>query len=97
MEQQKAMEESFARAHREFINNLGVSIDLLAKDIDDAAHSKSCTAEWCRMTENVLDDLAKMVYSISEPRWLSDEDSRRISSLRHRVHDIYAQYKNVQS
>jgi hypothetical protein len=36
-----------------------------------------------------------MIYSISEPRWLSDEDSDQIRQLRKRIHDLYAQYKGV--
>jgi hypothetical protein len=38
-----------------------------------------------------------MVFSISEPRWCSDADSRRIVDLRHQVHDLYAKYKNVRA
>lgn len=96
MEQQKKMEESFLRAHREFITNLNASLDILEKDIADAAEvEKVCTDEWCRATENVLDELAKVVFSISEPRWLSDEDSLKIKCLRERIHNLYAKYKKV--
>ncbi|MHB8809170.1 MAG: hypothetical protein ACYC9M_04065 [Desulfobulbaceae bacterium] len=98
MQQQKKMEESFLRAHREFVTNLAYSLDLLEKDIREAAEMEQiCTDEWCLATESVLDDLAKMIYSISEPRWLSAEDSRKIKALRERVHDLYAQYKSVKA
>jgi len=96
MEQHKQMEESFLRAHRDFVANLSQSLDLLAKDIDETAEMEQiCTDEWCQATESVLDDLAKMIYSISEPRWLTTEDSQKIKSLRQRVHDLYSKYKKA--
>lgn len=98
MQQQKKMEESFFRAHREFISNLSYSLDLLEKDIRETAEMEQiCTDEWCQATECILDDLAKMIYSISEPRWLTREDSRKIKTLRERVHGLYAQYKSIRS
>lgn len=98
MQQQKKMEESFLRAHREFVSNLSYSLELLEKDIREAAEMEQiCTDEWCLATESVLDDLAKMIYSISEPRWLTQEDSKKIKELRKRVHDMYAQYKKVKA
>ena len=57
--------------------------------------TRICTDEWCLATENVLDELAKVIFAISEPRWLSKEDSKKLSGLRHRIHDLYAQYKAV--
>ncbi len=56
-----------------------------------------CTDEWCKATESVLDDLAKLIYSISEPRWLGREDSDKIKKLRNRVHDLYGQYKQAKA
>lgn len=98
MQTQKTMEESFLKAHREFTANLAQSLDMLEKDIKEAAEMEQiCTDEWCTATESVLDDLARMIYSISEPRWLSKEDSRKIKELRNRVHDMYAQYKSVKA
>jgi len=98
MQQQRKMEESFLRAHREFVSNLAYSLDQLEKDIRETAEMEQiCTDEWCLATESVLDDLAKMIYSISEPRWLGTEDSRKIKELRGRVHDLYAKYKTVKT
>ncbi|MDD3618114.1 MAG: hypothetical protein RBR09_12750 [Desulfobulbaceae bacterium] len=96
MEQQKKMEESFLRAHREFMTNLNASLDILEKDIDEVGEmAQICTDEWCKATENVLDELAKVVYSISEPRWLSDEDSLKLKCLRERIHNLYGKYKKT--
>ncbi len=90
------MEDSFLKTHREFINNLTSSLDLLKKDISEAKEMQHiCTDEWCRATESYLDELAKMVYSISEPRWLTQKDSDKIKELRQRIHDLYAKYKSA--
>jgi len=96
MERQTKMMESFLESHREFMDNLDKSLSLLEKNVGDAADlEKVCTDEWCRFTEDLLDDLAKAVYSISEPRWVTDQDSKKLRELRQRVHDIYATYKKV--
>lgn len=98
MELQKKMEQSFLSAHRDFITSLNASIDLIAKDIDEAKEmQKICTDEWCMATEGYLDELGKVVYSISEPRWVSTEDSKKIRELRKRIHDLYANYKGITS
>jgi hypothetical protein len=94
MQKQKEMEASFQRAHSEFIEKLSEAVDVLERDISETAEMEEiCTDEWCQATETVLDDLAKLVYSISEPRWQSKEDSQKIKSLRQRIHDMYADYK----
>jgi len=96
MKRQNEMMESFMRAHRDFMTNLGDSTNLLEKDITEAAEmGKICTDEWCLATEHTLDELANMIFSISEPRWATNEDSQKIKKLRHRVHDLYAKYKSV--
>jgi hypothetical protein len=96
MKRQIEMQETMLRAHREFLENLEKSLNLLAKDIEEAGEmTHICTDEWCLATEGVLDELAKVIFAISEPRWLAKEDSKKISDLRHRIHDLYARYKAV--
>jgi len=96
MKRQVEMEETMLRAHREFMEYLDKSINLVAKDIDEAKEmTHICTDEWCLAIENVLDELAKIIFAISEPRWLTKEDSKKISDLRHRIHDLYARYKAI--
>lgn len=96
MKRQIEMQESMLIAHREFMDNLEKSINLLSQDIDETKEmTHICTDEWCIATEGALDELAKIIFSISEPRWLSKEDSKKISELRHRIHDLYARYKTI--
>ncbi|MFH7325552.1 hypothetical protein [Desulfurivibrio sp. C05AmB] len=96
MKRQVEMQEAMVRAHRDFIENLEKSVELVARDLEEAKEmTQICTDEWCAATEEVLDELAKLVFSISEPRWLSRDDSKKISALRHRIHDLYSRYKAV--
>ena len=96
MKRQVEMEETMLRAHREFLENLEKSLNLVAQEIDEAKEmAHICTDKWCLATERVLDELAKVIFAVSEPRWLSKEDSKKLSGLRHRIHDLYAQYKAV--
>jgi len=96
MKRQIEMEELMLRAHREFMQHLCKSLDLLDKDIEEAREMEHlCTDEWCLATEDVLDELAKIIFSISEPRWLPETESKKIRSLRRRIHDLYSRYKAV--
>ena len=81
---------------RMFVNNLAKSLDMLEKDIEEAAQmQEECTLEWCEATEHVIDELSNSLFSISEPRWTSDEDSKKLKALKRRVHDLYARYKST--
>lgn len=96
MKRQNEMMESFMTGHREFMKNLERSTQLLEQDIAETAEmGQICTDEWCLATEHTLDELANMIFSISEPRWADGADSEKIKSLRHKVHDLYAKYKSV--
>ncbi|MCA1765242.1 MAG: hypothetical protein LC633_03180 [Desulfobulbaceae bacterium] len=98
MQSQIKMEETMLMAHRGFMQNLEKAIDILDKDISEAAEmTQVCTDEWCSATEHVVDDLHKSIYSISEPRWLTEDDSKKIRELRRRVHDIYNRYRNIKA
>jgi hypothetical protein len=37
------------------------------------------------------------VGSLSEPRWSDESDSKKIKSLKRRLHDLYAKYKGISS
>ena len=91
---QNNIQEGLVGTWREFIANMEESLDLLEKGIDEAAEMRQiCTDEWCQATEHVIDELSNSIFSISEPRWASEEDSKKIKALRRRVHDLYAKYK----
>jgi hypothetical protein len=76
--------------------SLEESLNNLEKEIDDAGQvQNACTDEWCKAVEHALDDYANFLFALHEPRWVSDEESRKIKDLKKRVHDLYAQYKNT--
>jgi hypothetical protein len=84
------------QAWQDFTKSMEKSIDLLENDINEAKQMTSiCTDEWCKATEHVIDDLANSLFSISEPRGGSEADSERIKTLKRRVHDLYANYREV--
>jgi len=55
--------------------------------------SEKCTGEWCEATEHVIDELSNSLFSISEPRWSSEEASKKLKALERRIHDLYAKHK----
>jgi hypothetical protein len=80
-----------------YVTALETSIRDLEKDIEEAADMRHrCTAEWCEATEHVIDEINDALFTISEPRWASDEDSQRIKKLKRRVRDLYRNYKGSQ-
>ena len=83
-------------AWNNYLNALTTSIDKLGTDITETAEmADQCTREWCTATEHYLDDITNAVFSISEPRWSDPEISTKIQKLRRRVHDLYADYRQV--
>jgi hypothetical protein len=96
MMKQKDMENTMLQVHRRFMTGLDESIGMLDKDLDEAAEmGHICTDEWCKATEEVIDELHKNVYAISEPRWLTQEDSKHIRELRSKVKKLYQKFDTV--
>jgi len=77
-----------------FLESLQESVATLEKEIEFASKMvNACTMEWCEATERAIDEISNSLFSISEPSWLPEEDSRKLKQLKRKVHDIYAQYK----
>lgn len=80
------------------MKNMEESLNRLESGIKEASEmAEVCTAEWCEATEHVIDELSNQLFSISEPRWASQEDSNKIKALKRRIHDLYSNYKEVYS
>lgn len=91
-------QQEFVEAWRTYLGALETSLGKLEADIKEASEMAGiCTDEWCAATEHVIDDLSNALFSISEPRWSEPGDSRKIKQLKRRVHDLYADYRNVYS
>lgn len=92
----EAIEKDTLAAWRTYTAALEKSLEQLEKDIDEAAAmADACTEEWCTATEHVIDELGNALFSISEPRWSDESDSKKIKELKRRLHDIYAKYKGA--
>ena len=93
---QMRVQDNVLESWREQIRSLEESLDLLEGGIKEAAEMANiCTDEWCQATEHVIDDLSNALFSISEPHWAPEEDSRKLKDLKKRVHRLYAGYKSV--
>ena len=98
MPREDGIQKEVVEGWRVFVNNLEKGLDMLEEDIDEASQmAEACTAEWCQATEHVIDELSNSLFSISEPRWSSDEDSKKIKRLKRRLHDLYAKYKTTEN
>lgn len=92
------MNESLLQNYREFIENLEKSLDLVEDQLNQAAEmTEICTSEWCEATDHVMDDLGNFLFSISEPKGASEEDTQRLKGLKRRLHDLYAKYTTTTS
>lgn len=93
---QNQIQMQMSQAWNDFVQQMEKSIDMLEENINEANEMTNiCTDEWCQATEHVIDDLANSLFSISEPRGSSDVDSQKIKDLKRRVHDLYANYRDV--
>lgn len=81
---------------RYFINALDKSIGKLEKDLAEAKEmGKRCNDEWCMSVEHVIDELHKELFSISEPRSTTQEESLKIKELKGRLHGLYASMQRI--
>lgn len=93
---QTQVQSHVLQSWQQLVKSMEESLDLLEKGIEEASEMRHiCTDEWCVATEHVLDELSNSLFSISEPRWASEEDGRKLKALKRRVHDLYGKYKAV--
>lgn len=90
------MQQEMLEAWRNYLNGLENSLKWLEAQINEVSEMAGvCTNEWCEATEHVIDDLSNALFSISEPRFSTKKDEQRIKQLKRRVHDLYADYRQV--
>ncbi len=93
MQKQVDMEKSMLLAHRNFMENLEKSLAILEEEIGDVkALRVVCSHDWRMMTEQMIDELHKYIFSISEPRFAEEEDHQRLKELRKRMKDLYIDF-----
>jgi methyl-accepting chemotaxis protein len=90
------IQESIVKSWREYVGQMESALNTLDEQIEEASQmSSTCTSEWCEATEHVIDEISNSLFSISEPRGTSEEDSRRIKDMKKKVYDLYAKYKSA--
>jgi hypothetical protein len=90
------IQEDIVDAWRTYLVALEKSIEKLEREIKESSEmAGACTDEWCQATQHYIDDINNALFSISEPRWTNNEDSDKIKALKRRVHDLYADYREV--
>ena len=90
------IQQEMAQAWSTYIAGLGKSLNIIEKQLNEAKEMASvCTGEWCEATEHVFDEIGNALFSISEPRWASDDDSKKLKLLKRRLYDLYVNYKGV--
>ena len=83
-------------AQKEFICQLEKAINALEtqiKEADDVEHSGH--AEWERSIGGYIDELHRVIFSLAEPRYGSEEDHQKIAALRSKLKDLYRDFKNM--
>jgi hypothetical protein len=89
-------QDQIMESWRTYMDGMHKSLIDLEKDIEEASEmAEICTDEWCEATEHVIDELSNSLFSISEPRWSTKEDAEKIKMLKRKVHDLYADYRDV--
>ena len=92
---EKAM-QSYDAGWRHYMSGLEKSLKELDDDISEADKmAASCTKEWCEAMEHVIDELSNAVFSLYEPTFVKEEDSKKIKDMRKHIHDLYAKYKSI--
>ena len=88
------IQESIVNSWREYVGQMETALNTIDEEIKEASEmSDACTSEWCEATEHVIDEISNSLFSISEPRGTSEEDSRRLKDMKKKVHDLYSKYK----
>lgn len=90
-EQRDKGEESW----RVFSESMHDSLERLEEIINDITELRQvCRDEWCEATECMLDEATVAAFAISEPRWASPEDSKKLRDLKKRIHDLHEGLKS---
>ncbi len=89
------MQSQLNDAWMQNFDSLEKSVDQLENYIKKAEGTAGiCTDEWCAATEQIMDDLNKALFAISEPRTADPELSLE-KKLRRRICGLYVNYKGI--
>ncbi len=90
------LQETLVGAQKEFINQIEEAINRLEAEMKEASEVESAGhPEWERSIGGYIDELHRVIFSLAEPRYGSEEDHKKIAALRKRLKDLYAEFKNM--
>lgn len=85
------------RAWHTYMENLFASMQKMEQTVNEAAEMPmDCTEDWCASARALLDDLNHQIFSIHEPKWSSTDDSKRIKTMKRKIHDIYSSLSGIE-
>lgn len=91
-----SVQDRYSGAWHAYLEGVEETLDEVDRCLSEARDVQEiCTDEWCRATDRLLDELNHVLFSISEPRWTSEEDSEKIKALRRRVRDLYRNFDEM--
>ena len=89
------IQELLVGTQQDYVKNLEKAIEKIKQEIDEAAGKETADhPEWQQAIGGYIDELHKMVFSLSEPRYGSEEDHQKIIEIRNKVKELYAYMKN---
>ncbi len=90
------LQETLVGAQKEFIEQIEEAINRLEAEIKEASEVEHAGhEEWQRSIEGYIDELHRVIFSLAEPRYGSEEDHKKIAALRKKLRDLYADFKNM--
>lgn len=90
------IQENYSKAWQAWLDGLDETLEEVDECLEQASDVQEiCTDEWCEATDTLLDDLNHVLFSISEPKWTSQEDSQKIKDLRKRARKLYERFETI--
>lgn len=90
------LQEKLVGAQKEFVDQIEEAVSRLeaeikeASDVEQAGH-----AEWERSIGGYIDELCRVIFSMAEPRYGSEEAHKKIAALRKRLKDLYVDFRDM--
>ncbi len=92
------LQETLVGAQKEFLEQIEDAINRLEAEIKEASEVEHAgRADWERSIGGYIDELHRVIFSLAEPRYGSEEDHKKIADLRQKLKDLYADFKNMVS
>ncbi len=90
------LQEKLVGAQKGFVQQIEEAIERLEEEIKEASSVEhGGHPEWVRSIGGYIDELHRVVFSIAEPRYGSEEDHKKIANIRKKLKDLYADFKNM--